>query len=65
MYIVQWKEDNDFFTNNPTRHWSSVKKNAFLFPSKEEAEKTVLNIDSFWTGKIVVIFMHPLNLNPV
>ena len=65
MYVVKWKDDNDYFTGRSIRSWSSDKKNTALYESKEEAKKAVLNLDPWWDGKFIILFMHPLNLNPV
>lgn len=65
MYVVKWKDDNDYFTGGKVCCWSNVKKNAATFASKEEASKAVTDLDPLWAGAFVVLFMHPYNLNPV
>lgn len=64
MYVVKWKDDNDYFTHDKVRCWSNVKKNAATFASKEEAKKAVIDIDPMWVNAFVILFMHPFNLNP-
>lgn len=65
MYVVKWKDDGDYFTGGTVRCWTNVKKNAVLFVSKEEAKKAVLDLDPWWAERFIILYMHPLNLNPV
>ncbi len=63
MYVAKWKEDDDYFTGSRVRCWS-IKEKAKLFASKKEVRKAVLDIDSFWEDRFIILYMHPLNLNP-